>query len=119
MEVKLNRWIRLPRLGGGAFRDLMRAGVKYDSKRGFLITPESDLEKIVHIISGALKGAPVEIVHECIGCGREIACKGCEYYPQCTIEKVSAPCICRQCLEGMDMEEYSKIWSEKYLKKYI
>ena len=119
VEVKLNKWMRLPRLGGNAFRDLMRAGVKYDSKRGFLITSESDLEKIARIISGALKGVSVEIVHECMGCGREMTCEGCEYHPQCTIEEVSAPCICGRCLEDIDMEEYSKIWSEKYLKKYI
>ena len=92
----------------------MRAGVKYESGKGFLITPEADIERVKHIISGALRGAPVEIIHECWFCGKEITCRECEYYPVCSIEEASPPCICRECLDKITLEDYAKAWASKH-----
>lgn len=98
IKIKLGRWTRLPRLGKNAFKDLMRSGVKYESGRGFLVDTDADLKKVRYIISGALNGAPVEFIFNCLVCGREVSCRDCSYRVVCSIEDSSHMCLCKECL---------------------
>lgn len=107
IKIKLGKWTRLPRLGGNAFKDLMRSGVRYESGRGFLVDTNADLKKVRYIISGALNGAPVEFIFNCMVCGREVSCRDCSYRGVCSIEDSSHMCLCEKCLRERGGEYFS------------
>ncbi|BBE41592.1 hypothetical protein [Conexivisphaera calida] len=112
IKVKLDEWVRLPRLGTEAFKELMRAGVRYDTGRGFLVPRGADLLRIKRAISGALTGAPVEFEFKCVLCGREMSCEDCEYHDVCSIETSSPSCICSNCAKSASFEAYMEWWRE-------
>ena len=111
IKIRLGKWIRLPRLGSNAFKDLMRSGVKYEGGRGFLIDTSADLKKVRYIISGALNGAPVEFIFNCMVCGKETSCRECKYRGICSIEDVSHACLCEECAESKG-SEYFRLWDK-------
>ncbi len=110
VKVKLDEWMRLPRLGTDSFKELMKAGVRYDSGRGFLVPHDADLQRVKRAISGALKGAPVEFVFTCFICGREMTCEDCEYHGVCSIDSSSPHCICSSCAASAGFDSYVAAW---------
>jgi len=110
VRVKLDEWTRLPRLGTDAFKELMKAGARYEGGRGFLIPRGADLQRIRRAISGALGGAPVEFEFRCMLCGRETSCEDCEYHDVCSIDETSALCICSSCARSASFEAYAEAW---------
>jgi len=110
VRVKLDEWTRLPRLGTDAFKELMRAGVRYETGAGFLVPRNADLERVRHAVSGALDGAPVEFAFRCMLCGREMSCEDCEYHDVCSIETSSHACICDECARTDDFDSYAENW---------
>ncbi len=112
VKVKLDEWVRLPRLGTDAFKELMRSGVRYESGKGFLVPHDADLQRVKRAISGALNGAPVFFEFRCMLCGREMSCEDCEYYGSCSIESSSPACVCEDCARSADFSSYVARWRE-------
>ncbi len=63
----MNKWFSLPRIGAEYFAEIRRARVAYDSKFGFKLTPETDLESVLSILSRAL-GEDYELRASCFVC---------------------------------------------------
>ncbi|MGC8555663.1 MAG: hypothetical protein ACP5NG_01420 [Conexivisphaera sp.] len=110
VRIKLDEWTRLPRLGTEAFKELMKAGVRYETGKGFLVPRSADLTRVKRAISGALNGAPVEFEFRCMLCGHEVSCEDCEYSGVCSIESSSGSCICDQCARSSTFEAYAAAW---------
>ncbi len=92
MKIVIGGWFKLPRLGTQVFSALMRQGVKYDTKNGFLLSSETDIESAVKTIGNALS-EPVELTVRCFIDLNE-ACPGCPYLEVCDRRKVSSMCLC-------------------------
>ncbi len=63
----MNKWFRLPDLGRDTFRQLMVAGVKYDKKFGFRLTGESNIPRVISILTSALE-EEFELSRSCYLC---------------------------------------------------
>lgn len=50
----MNKWFPLPRLGTEFFGELRKARVSYDSKLGFKLTSETDVQSVLSTLSRAL-----------------------------------------------------------------
>lgn len=92
MKIVLGNWFKLPFLGKDVFSALMRAGVKYSTGSGFMITEETDVKQAVSVIASAT-GENVEIFLKCFVCGKE-ACADCPYLSLCDRTSVSVSCLC-------------------------
>jgi hypothetical protein len=71
LRIASNKWFSLPRLGKDTFSDLMKARVKYDTKFGFKITPETDIPRALSILSKALDQT-VELESFCFICDKPL-----------------------------------------------
>lgn len=57
MEMKnlpMNKWFTLPRVGTECFAELRRSNVLYDSKFGFKITGETDIQRALYALNSNL-----------------------------------------------------------------
>jgi hypothetical protein len=108
MKIVLGDWFKLPFLGKDVFQSLMRAGVKYKSGAGFMLTEETDVKMAVGIIA-SVTGEEAEIYLKCFICGKE-ACRGCPFISSCDRTSVSPACLC---------EDHSRLDSFDVYRKYF
>jgi hypothetical protein len=92
VKIIVGSWFKLPRLGGDVFAALMKAGVKYETGMGFMLTSDTDRYAALRVIESAL-GDDVDLSLRCIVCLRE-ACPGCPFIEDCDRSKVSSLCLC-------------------------
>ncbi len=105
LRIRLNTWFRLPPLGKLTFSELMRAGVTYDSKNGFMITERANLSAIKGILERALR-RNVYYAFNCIICGRESDCSTCSFKYTCPVEEAGGRCICDKCYAEKSILDY-------------
>lgn len=99
IRLFLHRDFTLPMLGKDVFARLMRAGVEYDkASRSFRIKDGADMASILAILREAVR-EEVSIELQCIVCGDDAGCAGCEFSSNCDRVYMASKCICKQCLE--------------------
>lgn len=97
MNIPIGEHFKLPYFGKDLFMRLTReAGLRYDSKQGFLITPGTRLDLLVPILRDAMK-EDVSFVLRCFICGTKTPCETCVYNAICDRKSVSPACICDSC----------------------
>jgi hypothetical protein len=109
MRIVVGSWFKLQFLGKDAFSSLMRAGVKYKSGSGFMITEETDIKQAVSIIESATS-EEVEVFLRCFICGRE-ACAGCPFLENCDRTSVSTNCLCNEHSGPDSFSAYKSLFS--------
>ena len=113
MNVVVGGWFSLPRLGTDVFSSLMKAGVKYEKGKGFMFTPDTDIQRAARTIENAT-GEQIALEVRCYVCSA-VACPGCSYQPICDRRSVSPMCLCDEHLSSDDaFETYEKVF-EAYL----
>lgn len=105
LRIKLNTWFRLPSLGKLTFSELMRAGMTYDSKNGFMVTERSNLSAIKGILERTLKRS-VFYAYNCVICGKETDCSTCSFRYMCPVEEAGGHCICDKCYAEKGLMDY-------------
>ena len=98
MKVVLGAWFLLPRLGGDVFSALMKLGVRYDTKTGFMFDGGTDVQSASMLIERAT-GEDVDISLRCFVC-LNAACPSCPYLTTCDRRKVSPMCLCGEHTRG-------------------
>lgn len=53
-NLPMNKWFTLPRVGTECFAELRRSNVLYDSKFGFKITGETDVQRALYALNSNL-----------------------------------------------------------------
>ena len=102
-KVVVGSWFDLPRLGTDVFSSLMKAGVKYERGKGFMLTQGTDLRAASHTIEAAT-GEAVGLSVPCAVCGAE-CCETCAFRAFCDRESVSPTCLCDEHASGKDAFE--------------
>ena len=113
MNIPIGEHFKLPHFGKDVFMRLTReAGLKYDSKQGFLVTPRTRLDLLVPILQEALK-EDITFVLRCFVCGAKTPCETCVYNAICDRKTVSPACICDSCLAKKDAFQ---LYTEKFIE---
>jgi hypothetical protein len=107
LEIPLEGDFRLPRVGTEGFRKLMTSGLEYDSKTGFRVKNNANLEQLKANLRSILNDE-VEFVFNCFVCGERMSCTGCEYHSTCSIEKCGR-CLCSKCMKK-GLKGYQDAW---------
>jgi hypothetical protein len=102
MKIVLGQYFRLPRLGKDVFIKLMKLGVKYDKKHGFIFDDQTDVKSVVLLISDVL-GEEVKLYTRCALEDDNVApCDECLYKEDCDRKVVSFLCLCNDCYKSKD-----------------
>ncbi|HKW05059.1 MAG TPA: hypothetical protein VJN71_07155 [Nitrososphaerales archaeon] len=64
----MNKWFTLPRVGTECFAELRRSNVLYDSKFGFKITGETDVQRALYALNSNLAEG-FALQSSCFVCG--------------------------------------------------
>jgi hypothetical protein len=72
LRIPFNKWFSLPRLGRDAFSELMKARVKYETRLGFKISSDTDLNRALSVLSNALD-QKVELEWFCFICDKPLS----------------------------------------------
>jgi hypothetical protein len=109
MTIVLNcKGFKLPRIERGKFVDLMHLGLDYDrNTQLFSIKNYDNIEKVIDAVTGIL-GDKVAFLQHCIQCGKDFACRGCNYIDVCTTKNLPFSCVCPQCLRDRTQENITK-----------
>jgi len=99
-KLVVGSWFDLPRLGTDVFSSLMKAGVKYERGKGFMLTQGTDLRAASHTIEAAT-GEAVGLSVPCAVCGAE-CCETCVFRAFCDRRSVSPTCLCDEHASGED-----------------
>lgn len=106
MELIVDEWFALPRLGTSLFTKLVReANLQYDRSRGFKADARADLSLVASLLEAALS-EKVEIVLRCFVCANRVECGTCTYRGVCDRRRVSSKCICDACRGGEKSYEF-------------
>ncbi len=112
MTIVLNgKGFKLPRLEKEKFMNLLHLGLEYDRNASlFSIGSYDDIEKVIDTVSDIL-GDEAVFLQKCIRCGKDFACRGCNYFDLCSTRNLPFSCVCPQCLR--DRKQF-----EEYLTKF-
>lgn len=82
-------------------------GLEYNRDQGFYsIKNYNNIEKLIETVSSIL-GTEVVFLQNCIRCGKDFGCSGCNYGDLCTTKDLPLSCVCPQCLrDRKHFEEY-------------
>lgn len=101
MNIPIGEWFRLPFMGKDVFIRLRAADLKYDSKKGFMVTSATKMDAMSSILRDALS-EDVEFSLKCFVCGTSAPCNTCIYNHVCDRSIVSSACICDNCKDTDD-----------------
>lgn len=104
-RVKKGAWFNLPKLSRNDFLELMRSGVDYKSGSGFMIRESANIADIKNILERIL-AKRVYVSFNCAICNRETDCSTCEYKYYCPVETTGGTCICNDCIQTKDLNDY-------------
>ncbi len=114
VTIPVGDWFKLPFMGKDIFVRLTReANLGYDSDKGFLITPATNLGLATSILRTAI-GEDVDYTVKCFICGSTAPCNTCIYAEICDKRVVSSACVCDIC-EGK--EEAYTLYSLKFAQQ--
>jgi len=104
-RIKKGIWFSLPKLSRNDFLALVRSGVEYKSGSGFMIRESANIEDVKNILERIL-GKRVYVAFNCAICNKETDCSACEYKYYCPVETTGGACICNDCIQTKDLDDY-------------
>lgn len=114
VTISIGDWFKLPFMGKDVFVRLARdAHLRYDSRKGFLVTPATNLVSLSTILHTAL-GEEVNYAVKCFICGSPAPCSLCIYNKICDKRVVSSACLCDSC---QGKEEAYTLYSLKFAQE--